>query len=117
MNPPETLTQLFFDAVERYSCKRAAVRHKVGGTWRDITHQELARQVHHLSVGLCELGVRPGDRVGILSENRPEWAITYFACLASRCADVPVYPTLPAPQVAHILNDSQACAVFVLTVS
>ena len=59
--------------------------------------------------------MRPGDRVAILSENRPEWAIADYACLAARCADVPIYPTLPAKQVEYILRDSGAVAVFVST--
>ena len=64
-----------------------------------------------LSIGLQELGVRRGDRVAILSENRPEWAIADYACLAARCTDVPIYPTLPAKQAEYILRDSGAVAV------
>jgi long-chain acyl-CoA synthetase len=110
---PQTLNQLFFDAVDRYSSKRAALQYKAGGAWHDITHQELARRVKQTALGLLELGVRPGDRVAILSANRPEWAIADFACLTARCMDVPIYPTLPAKQVAYILRDSGAVAVFV----
>lgn len=62
--------------------------------------------------GLRGLGLGGGDRVAILSENRPEWAITDYACLAARCADVPVYPTLPAHHVAYILKDAGCRAVF-----
>ena len=68
-----------------------------------------------LSLGLLELGVAPGDRVAILSENRPEWAIADYACLAARCTDVPIYPTLPAKQAEYILRDSAAVAVLVST--
>lgn len=68
-----------------------------------------------LSIGLLELGVRRGDRVAILSENRPEWAITDYACLAARAADVPIYPTLPTRQVEYILRDAGAVAVVVST--
>jgi long-chain acyl-CoA synthetase len=64
---------------------------------------------------LLDLGIRAGDRVAILSENRPEWAISDYACLAARCADVPVYPTLPAKQIEYILRDSGAVAIFVST--
>jgi long-chain acyl-CoA synthetase len=110
---PETLNQLFFDAVERFSSKRAAVRFKTGDAWHDITHAELARHVEHTALGLYELGIRPNDRVAILSENRPEWAIADFACLTARCTDVPIYPSLPASQVAYLLKDSGARAVFV----
>ena len=110
---PETLNQLFFHAVERYGTKRAAVRHKVDGTWRDVTHQALARQVKHAALGLRALGIAPGDRVAILSHNRPEWAIADFACLTIACADVPVYPTLPASHIQYLLKDSEAKAIFV----
>jgi long-chain acyl-CoA synthetase len=104
---------LFFEAIDRYSSKGAALRYKQGGKWHDVTHQELARKVHHAAVGLWELGVQPGDRVGILSTNRPEWAVADFACLTARCADVPIYPTIPGRQVAYILKDSLAVATFV----
>ena len=113
MSTPQNLNDLFFDAVERYSSKAAALRYKAGGAWRGITHQEMARRVKHTSLGLRELGVQPGDRVAIMSPNRPEWAIADFACLAARCADVPVYPTLPAKQAAYVLRDSGAVAAFV----
>ena len=72
-----------------------------------------SERVRHLSLGLLELGVRPGDRVAILSENRPEWAIADYACLAARCTDVPIYPTLPAKQAEYILRDSGATAILV----
>ena len=56
---------------------------------------------------------RPGDRIAILSENRPEWAIADFASLLMRAADVPIYPTLPAKHIEYILRDSGAAAVCV----
>ena len=71
------------------------------GKWRDLSYRELAERVHAASVGLRELGIRNGDRVGILSENRPEWAIADYACLVARCTDVPIYPTLPARQAEY----------------
>lgn len=110
-NAPRTLTELFFGAMDRFASRPVALRAKRDGAWRDISHAELLRQVHGFSAGLLALGVRPGDRVAILSENRPEWAVTDFACLTARCADVPVYPTLPANQIAYILQDSGSVAV------
>jgi long-chain acyl-CoA synthetase len=110
---PRTLNHLFFDAVERFSTKRAALRHKVDGVWRDISHQELARRVHHAALGLREFGIRPGDRVAIYSHNRPEWAIADYACLTARCADVAIYPTLPGQQIEYLIRDSGAIAIFV----
>jgi len=110
-----TLTRLFFDALERHRALPAAYRHKVGEHWVALTHSDVESRVRAVSLGLRELGVRPGDRVSILSENRPEWAIADFACLCARAADVPIYPTLPAKQAEYILRDSGAVAVFCST--
>ncbi len=113
MTAPQTLAQLFFDAIGRSDTKRAALRYKADGKWYDITHQELARRVQHIGLGLRELGINPGDRVAILATNRPEWAIADLACLTIGCADVSVYPNLVPHQVQHILGDSGASAIFV----
>jgi long-chain acyl-CoA synthetase len=113
VNRPRTLTELFFGASDRFRGRPVALRVKREGGWRAISYADLLDQVHAASAGLLDLGLGPGDRVAILSENRPEWAITDYACLAARCADVPVYPTLPAKQVEYILRDSGAAAVCV----
>jgi long-chain acyl-CoA synthetase len=110
---PSTLNELFFGAMDRWRERPAVMRVKRGGTWQPLSYADLLQQVRHVSLGLGTLGVRAGDRVAILSENRPEWAIADYACLAARCPDVPVYPTLPASQVRHILRDSGAVAIFV----
>ncbi len=89
------------------------MRAKRGGRWTPISYRELSERVQDLSIGLQELGVRRGDRVAILSENRPEWAITDYACLAARAADVPIYPTRPTRQVEYSLRDSGAVALVV----
>jgi long-chain acyl-CoA synthetase len=111
---PGTLTKLFFDAVSQYN-RPDALQVKVGGAYKPISHKEVAERVRHAARGLTSLGVRRGDRVAILSENRPEWAIADFACLTAGLADVPIYPTLPADQIAFILKDSGAVAIFVST--
>jgi long-chain acyl-CoA synthetase len=111
-----TLTGLFFASVDRYQDRRpAALRAKTGGTWRSITHRELADRVVAVSLGLRELGLAAGDRVSILSETRPEWAIADYACLCARAADVPIYPTLTARQTEYILKDSGSVGVFCST--
>jgi long-chain acyl-CoA synthetase len=107
-----TLTELFFTSIDRHAGRPAALRSKINGTWHAITHQELARRVVALTAGLRELGIRPGDRVSILSETRPEWAIADYACLCAQAADVPIYPTLTAKQTEYILQDSGAVGVF-----
>src|SRR5216110_1282545 len=111
---PGTLNQLFFDAVAKYN-RADALQAKTGGAYKPISHKEVAERVRHAARGLSSLGVRRGDRVAILSENRPEWAIADFACLTAGMTDVPIYPTLPADQIAYILKDSGAVAIFVST--
>jgi long-chain acyl-CoA synthetase len=109
---PGTLNQLFFDAVETYR-KPDALQVKRNGRYEPISHETLADRVRRTALGLTELGVRPGDRVAILSENRPEWAIADFACLMMGASDVPIYPNLPPEQIAYILRDSGSVIVFV----
>ncbi|HEY5022044.1 MAG TPA: long-chain fatty acid--CoA ligase [Gemmatimonadaceae bacterium] len=109
---PGTLNKLFFDAVSQYD-RPDALQVKSGGAYRPISHSEVSTRVRHAARGLQSLGVRRGDRVSILSENRPEWAIADFASLTAGLADVPIYPTLPADQIAYMLKDSGAVAIFV----
>lgn len=111
---PGTLNQLFFDAVSKYN-RPDALQVKKDGVYRPISHAEVAERVRHAARGMAALGIRRGDRVGILSENRPEWAIADFACLTAGLTDVPIYPTLPSDQIAYILKDSGAVAIFVST--
>ncbi len=110
-----TLTHLFFTTADRHGGLAAAFRAKVGGAWTPITHRQTVERVQAISLGLRDLGVRPGDRVALVSENRPEWALTDYACLCARAADVPIYPTLTAKQTEYILKDSEAVAVFCST--
>ena len=115
MTSPRTLNELFFGAMDRFAGRPAALRAKVRGAWTPLSYAELSERVRAAAAGLRGLGVVAGDRVAILSENRPEWAITDYACLTIRCADVPIYPTLPARQIEFILRDASAKAVVVST--
>jgi long-chain acyl-CoA synthetase len=111
---PGTLTQLFYTAAEQFD-KPNALQYKQGGNYQPISHREVLRRVRQIGLGLRALGIRPGDRVAILSENRPEWALADFACLTSGVTDVPIYPSLPAEQLPLPLNDAGAVAIFVST--
>jgi long-chain acyl-CoA synthetase len=110
-----TLNQLFFTTIDRHAGLQAAFRSKVAGTWVGITHRETLERVQAISLGLRELGIQPGDKVAIVSENRPEWALADYACLTARATDVPIYPTLTAKQTEYILRDSESVAVFCST--
>jgi long-chain acyl-CoA synthetase len=114
MEAPGTVNALFFNAIESHAMPKALM-HKVGGAWRALSHATVLERVRHIALGMAQLGVVPGDRVGILSENRPEWALADYACICSGVIDVPVYPTLPAEQVPYILNNSGTKLLFVST--
>jgi long-chain acyl-CoA synthetase len=109
---PSTLTRLFFDAVEKHD-QPHAYQYKLNGKYTPISHRAVLQRVRRISLALTALGVNRGDRVGIMSENRPEWALADWACLGGGMTDVPIYPTLPAEQIVHPLNDSAAVVLFV----
>ena len=85
------------------------------GAWLPITSNELKRRVQSLAAAFKVWGIRKGDRIAILSENRWEWAVTDFAALALGAVDVPLYPTLTAEQAAYALRDSGARVAVVST--
>ncbi|HEX7239019.1 MAG TPA: long-chain fatty acid--CoA ligase [Longimicrobiaceae bacterium] len=116
LNPVErdTIPKIFLRAVDRFD-KPDALRHKENGAWKPLSHREVEERVTRLAAALAAAGVERGDRVAILSENRPEWAIVDYAAMGLGIIDVPVYPTLPANQIAYILRDSGTKVVFAST--
>jgi long-chain acyl-CoA synthetase len=107
-----TLSALFMRSVERYS-EQEAIRFKTGGVWQSISYTELGAQVRQLALGLAEWGIKQGDRIGTLSENRPEWVITDLAAVSMGAVVVPIYPTLPSAQIEFILRDAGAALLIV----
>src|SRR5258708_6422109 len=100
--------------IYRLTCtidRPVALKTKKNGQWVDTTVPQLRDTVRYFSNGLRSLGVKPGDRVAILSENRPEWAMADFAILAAGAVTVPIYPTLLGWQIEYILNDAGVVAV------
>ncbi len=85
------------------------------GAWQSLSYAEVARQVAALAAGLQRLGLKPGDRVMLVSENRPEWLIADLAIMAAGCVTVPAYTTNTTRDHQHILNNSGASAVIVST--
>ncbi|MFM8773920.1 MAG: AMP-dependent synthetase/ligase, partial [Actinomycetota bacterium] len=83
-----------------------AMRAKRLGIWRDITWSNYADNVSLVGHALLSLGIEPGDRVAIHSENRPEWLFTDLGTIAVRGITVGLYPTNPAPEVEYLLADS-----------
>jgi len=83
------------------------------GQWQSISWAEVARQVAALAASLKRIGLQPGDRVALVSENRPEWLISDLAIMAAGCVTVPTYTTNTTRDHAHILGNSGARAVIV----
>jgi len=106
-----TLNDIFFAVVERYD--RVVMMHRQPIQWVSVSSQEFYRNVVGTARALRQWGIGKGDRVAILSENRPEWTIADFACLLLGAVVVPIYTTLTGEQTAYILRDSGARTVFV----
>ena len=107
-----SLCDLFYHSVDSYK-KPDHLRYKRDGAWREVSSEELRTTVEELSMGLRALGVEKGDRVAIVSENRPEWTYADLATLTAAAADAPIYATLTPGQVLYILNDSESKVAFV----
>jgi long-chain acyl-CoA synthetase len=119
-----TLADIFFTSiahdVERHVVFKRGTSNppRVGapGTeWQIISSRQLYGYVATLAHVLKQWGISKGDRVAILSENRPEWMIADFACVTTGIADVPIYATLTAEQTLYLLQNSQARVAFVST--
>ncbi len=93
--------------------KPNALNYKSDGEWISISAQTFVDRVKNVALGLAELGIRPGYRIALLSENRPEWSIVDLAILSLGAINVPIYTTQAVDQIEYILADSGARAMFV----
>jgi long-chain acyl-CoA synthetase len=107
-----SLPGLCLDAVLRHG-KTDALNHREDGKWINIPAHEFADRVRSAALGLAALGIRPGDRIALLSENRPEWSIADMAILSLGAINVPIYTTQAIEQIDYILSDSGAKAIFI----
>jgi len=109
-----SLVELFLKRADQLGDKPfLAAKHD--GAWRTISWRDAAAQVCVLAENLRGLGLVDGDRVVLVSENRPEWCIADLAIMAAGCVTVPAYTTNTERDHQHILDDSGACAVIVST--
>ncbi len=113
--PRSTLVELFFEALERNKGRAALQRMESESLVVDISYEEVLETVKRVVAALEVRGLVRGDRAAILSENRPEWALSDYGCLCAGVVDVPVYSTLTASEVAYMLEDSGAKLVFAST--
>jgi long-chain acyl-CoA synthetase len=109
---PATLPALCLEAIRRHG-KPDALNERKGGEWVHIPAATFIDRVRHVALGLTTLGIKAGDRVAVLSENRPEWSIADLAILSLRAVNVPIYTTQAVEQVRFILDDSGASVLFI----
>jgi long-chain acyl-CoA synthetase len=109
-----SLTAAFFDQAAAQG-KAPFVWHKEAGRYRAQSWNEIAEQVRALSRGLRDLGLQPGDRVALVSENRPEWLVADLAIIAAGAITVPAHTTALTSDPRHVLTDSGAVGVIVST--
>jgi long-chain acyl-CoA synthetase len=105
-----TLNDIFFAAVEPNLDRM--MLHRQSGEWLPISSQEFSRNVARTVHALQKWGIRKGDRVAILSENRPEWPAADIASLLLGAVTVPLYTTLTPEQTAFVLQDAGCRAIF-----
>src|ERR1044072_7120085 len=108
----KTLAAVCLDAVARHN-KPDTVSEKRDGNWVHISAEEFIRRVRHLALGMVDGGIRPQDRIALISENRPEWSIADLAILSAGAVTVPLYTTQSVEQIEYILRDSGARALMI----
>ncbi|MFA4920889.1 MAG: long-chain fatty acid--CoA ligase [Candidatus Neomarinimicrobiota bacterium] len=109
---PLVISHRFFDNVNKYPDKPALLS-KVAGQYRPILYQELGEIVKAMALMLDSWGIRKGDRVAILSENREEWIMSDMTNQSIGAVSVPIYPTLVAAQIEELIKHSEPRILFV----
>ncbi|MFN2577902.1 MAG: long-chain fatty acid--CoA ligase [Pyrinomonadaceae bacterium] len=112
LSAPQTLPGLCLEAVARHN-KADTVGEKRGREWVYLSAPEFIRRVRHIALGLAHTGIRPQDRVALISENRPEWSIVDLAILSAGAVTVPLYTTQSVDQIEFIMRDSGARSVMI----
>ncbi len=101
--------------LEKYN-KPNALAAKVNGKWVEYSTQEFADTVNYLSYGLLQLGIEREEKIGIISNNRPEWIFADYAIQQSGAVSVPIYPTISENDLNFIFNDAKIKYVFVSSI-
>ena len=109
---PQTIPHFCIESFRRNN-KPDALAFKVDDVWNYLSGPEVVEKIRRIALGLAQLGVKAGDRIAIISENRPEWSLTDLAILSLRAVNVPIYTTQAVEQIRYILEDSGAKMLFV----
>jgi len=107
------LFDLLDNYLEKYPNQEAALACKRNGEWRKFSIQEYVERTNDISYGMLNLGIKPGDKVGIVSSNRPEWNMIDFAIMQIGAISIPIYPTISQDDYRHILNHAEMKMIFI----
>jgi long-chain acyl-CoA synthetase len=116
INPDfQTLPELFTSVFTHFKGQvdKSPIARKINGTYVPISYESLEEDCQHFAAWLKQRGIEPGDRVAILSENRPGWYLSDMAILSLGATNVPLYPSLPPNQIEYILNNCGAKGIIV----
>jgi len=111
----KTIPQLFQIMCKDFGKEkeRSAFRHRVSEKWIDVKYDELYNQTEDFALGLASIGVKRGDKISLLAENRPEWVYSDMAILGLGAVDIPLYPNSTSETIEFILNNSDSAGIIV----
>jgi long-chain acyl-CoA synthetase len=109
---PQTIPHFCIESFRKNN-KTDALAFKLEDVWHRLSGSDAVERIKRIALGLHSLGIKEGDRVAIISENRPEWSLTDLALLSVRAVNVPIYTTQAVEQIRYILEDSGAKMLFV----
>jgi len=100
--------------LDKYPLQNSYVSKSLGHrTWDETSTEDFIKKINHFSLGLLELGVKPGDKIAIISNNRTEWSIVDYAILQIGAVTVPIYPTISSDEFLYIFNHSEISFCFI----
>ena len=107
------LFDLLDNYIENYPDQDAALVCKREGAWKKFSICEYVELTNDLSYAMLTLGIQPGDKIGIVSSNRPEWNMLDFAAMQIGAVSIPIYPTISQNDYSHILNHAEMKMIFI----
>ena len=99
--------------LEQYPQQEAALAYKRAGQWRKYSIQEYVELTNLISYGMLQQGIKPGDNVGIVSGNRPQWNMLDMAIMQIGAISIPIYPTISQEDYRYILNHAEMKMIFI----
>ena len=111
----KTIPQLFQIMCKDFGKEkvRAALKYRLNEKWIEVRYDKLYNQTEELALGMATLGVKRGDKISIIAENRPEWVYSDMAILGLGAVDIPLYPNSTSETIEFILNNSESIGIIV----